>query len=212
MSLYVSAVLLFYVPPFIEYNNNTNVALSNKREKLDGLRVDIYDSFYMRVVGSIVLGLLANLLLVTLLDHVWNFRYWQLLRRHSLARQAIYNSSSIVCDYLDGIEHEGAGAVLVCRARRLSTLQWFFMSHLTCFGLPEKELRNRQHRPDTTVHSKGGHEEDAAAREALDDGRDAYLVVQDGDRNVHLLDGQLSDVTSLVYNIKILKNTSVTIK
>ena len=43
-----------------------------------------------------------------------------------------------------------------------------------------------------------------------DDIRDsAYIVVQDGDHNIHLLDG---DVTSLVFNIKIFKNTHVTIK
>ncbi|KDO18069.1 hypothetical protein SPRG_16511 [Saprolegnia parasitica CBS 223.65] len=109
ISLYLSAVLLIYVPPFIEYNNNTLVALKNSVEKLDGLRVDVFNGFYFRVGGSIVLGMLANLAVITALDHLWNFKHWKLLRKHSLSRQAMYNSSSIVCDYLDGIEVEAEG-------------------------------------------------------------------------------------------------------
>ncbi|EQC38727.1 hypothetical protein SDRG_03692 [Saprolegnia diclina VS20] len=218
-SLYLSAVLLIYMPPFIEYNNNTSIALKNSVEKLDGLRVDVFDGFYIRVAGSIVLGMLVNLGLITALDHLWNFKHWKLLRKHSLARQAMYNSSSIVCDYLDGIEVEAegkaGGALLLCRARRLSTLQWFFMSHLTCFGLPEKEMRNKRVAKTTlqnTAHSMQ-HDEVDAKGIGNDDLRDtSYLVVQDGDPNIHLLDPMLNDVTSLVYNIKILKNTSVTIK
>ncbi|EQC38710.1 hypothetical protein SDRG_03675 [Saprolegnia diclina VS20] len=276
LSLYLSAILLAYVPPFMDYNNSVSTDLRNSFEKIDGIRVDFFNSFYMRVAGSVVLGMLLNLAVVTLWDHVWNCAHWTLLKQHSLsrqaieaiyvisagtfpltpatplcpifektylgatnpmnirlalasdahslARQAIYNSSSIVCDYLDGIEVEAegkaGGALLLCRARRLSTLQWFFMSHLTCFGLPEKELRQKKQtiiavKSKATTRSLTSDKAPPARDPSVgnDDLREtSYMVVQDGDANIHLIDGVLSDVTSLVYNIKILKNTSVTIE
>ncbi|KDO18353.1 hypothetical protein SPRG_16272 [Saprolegnia parasitica CBS 223.65] len=224
-SVYLSAVLLFYVPAYIEYNNSVATPLRNVNESIDGIRVRVFDGFYLRVLSSVGVGLVVNLVLVTAADRLWNWRYWQLLAKNSLARQAMYNSSSIVCDFVDGIEPDadGAASSIVCRARRLSTLQWFFMSHLTCFGLPEKELRAKK-LSITHVNVKHHHTANSSSRSSSityptalplplpvpDDG--AYMVVQDGDHNIHLLDGQLNDVTSLVYNIKVLKNTTVTIK
>ncbi|EQC27333.1 hypothetical protein SDRG_14857 [Saprolegnia diclina VS20] len=35
-SLYLSAILLFYIPPFIEYNNHLRQDIKNSFEKLDG--------------------------------------------------------------------------------------------------------------------------------------------------------------------------------
>ncbi|OQR87088.1 hypothetical protein ACHHYP_09561 [Achlya hypogyna] len=207
-SLYVSAILLFYVPPFIEYNNGVTVDLSNSVERLDGLRVDVFESYYMRCVTSIAVGLVANVILVATLDHAVNQPYWATMAKNSLARQAIYNSSSILCDYLYGVEADPVvkeRTVMVCRARRLSTLQWFFMSHMMCFGLPEKELRAKKKQMALTT--AGG------ASVTSDSGSDGlYMVVQDGDRHVHLIDEQLADVTSLVYNIKVLKNTTISVR
>ncbi|EQC29619.1 hypothetical protein SDRG_12624 [Saprolegnia diclina VS20] len=226
-SVYLSAVLLVYVPAYIEYNNSVATSIRNVNESIDGIRVRVFDGFYLRVLSSVGAGLVLNVVLVTAVDRLWNWRYWQLLAKNSLARQAMYNSSSIVCDFLDGIEPDAddrsAASSIVCRARRLSTLQWFFMSHLTCFGLPEKQLRAKK-LSIAQVTVKQHHTANSSTRSnsithptALplpipvpDDG--AYMVVQDGDHNIHLLDGQLNDVTSLVYNIKVLKNTTVTIK
>ncbi|OQR93972.1 hypothetical protein ACHHYP_01987 [Achlya hypogyna] len=228
-SLYLSAILLFYVPAFVEYNNGLTASVKHVNENIDGLRVRVLDGFYMRVFSSIFVGLIANIVLVTAVDRVWNYRYWSLLAENSLARQAMFNSSSIVCDFVEGIaaDTDSRGSVLLCRARRLSTLQWFFMSHLTCFGLPEKELRAKKMSITLVQSSSKPHNASPAVSSSRTNSityptpitlppmqppsatnDDAFMVVQDGDRNIHLLDAQLNDVTSLVYNIKVLKNTT----
>ncbi|EQC25295.1 hypothetical protein SDRG_16848, partial [Saprolegnia diclina VS20] len=60
LSLYLSAILLFYVPPFIEYNNSVTFDLVNTVERLDGVRVDIFESFYFRCATSIGAGMVVN--------------------------------------------------------------------------------------------------------------------------------------------------------
>ncbi|OQR84468.1 hypothetical protein ACHHYP_13345 [Achlya hypogyna] len=216
LSLYASAVLLFFVPAFIEYNNAATVEVGNTVEPVDSVRVHVFDGSYMRAASSILVGLVLNLALVTAVDQAVHYRYWRAMRSHSLGRQAIFNSSSIVCDYLDDIVPEGDGAVLICNARRLSTLQWFFTSHLTCFGLPEKGLRASKDKADAKLTLRTAKSAKVASwtvpPAATPEIDLACCVVQDGDGNVHLLDGALLDVTSLVFNIKILKNTSVVIK
>ncbi|EQC32751.1 hypothetical protein SDRG_09723 [Saprolegnia diclina VS20] len=214
-SLYLSAILLFFVPAFIDYNSSVTMTLDNANECLDTIHVDAFDSYYIRAVPAIAVGLVVNVLCIAGLDHCLHIKYWQRMCKNSLARQAIFNSSSIVCDYLDGIEMEGTAAVLHCKARRLSTLQWFFMSHMVSFGLPEKELRAKKkylvgsaatnNRTHTTVQSTALPTESSSSI-----GR--YLVVQDGDHHMHLVDENLSDVTALVYNIKVLKDLPITIE
>ncbi|EQC29038.1 hypothetical protein SDRG_13194 [Saprolegnia diclina VS20] len=212
-SLYLSAILLFYIPPFIEYNNRVRQDVKNAIEKLDGTPVNYYESFYVRSSGAIVGGLLLNVLLVVGLDQLVNRSFWKLLATNSLARQAMYNSSSILMDYITEIDPkmlEQHASSIECKVRRLCTLQWFFMSHLTTFGLPEKELRVNKKQVHTKSHivSVSG-----CASVGEDGGGDgAYVVAQDSGRRVHLLDDQFADVKSLVLNIKILKNTAVTIR
>ncbi|KDO20375.1 hypothetical protein SPRG_13757 [Saprolegnia parasitica CBS 223.65] len=127
--LYLSVALLFLVPSFVAYNNSVSIELYHSAEILDPIHVDAYDGFFIRCVPSIVLLLVANILGITTLDHVLRYRHWTFLAKNSLARQAIFNSSSIVCDYLDGMvpdtEVGSQGSLLICKARRLSTLQWF---------------------------------------------------------------------------------------
>ncbi|KDO20117.1 hypothetical protein SPRG_14597 [Saprolegnia parasitica CBS 223.65] len=205
-SLYISAIALMYVPPFIEYSNSVIHDLNHKVQNLDDIHVLAFDSFYLRVVPFIMALVVINLACVLLLDHTLYYKSWQLMAKNSLARQAIFNSSSILCDYLHGIEvdHDvdSKGSLLICKARRLSTLQWFFTSHLFCFGLPEKELRAKKKMLQTSSVTTTS--EDSTSVKCM--------VVQDGDRHVHLLDAQLADVTPLVYNIKILKDTTVVIQ
>ncbi|KDO32023.1 hypothetical protein SPRG_03240 [Saprolegnia parasitica CBS 223.65] len=220
--LYASAIALFYVPPFIEYNNSIMINLTNARERIDGICVDVYDGFYMRVATSIAVGLVANIFVVTGLNHVCRYNYWQLVAKNSLARQAVFNSSSIVCDYLDGLQANGDGSIFVLHARRFSTLQWFFSSHLTLFGLPEKGLRAKKQQVATQQSQYAPSARSASAAIACstaaananntgDDARDCR-VVQNGDAALHLLDGQLTEVSSLAFNIKLLKNLTVTVK
>ncbi|EQC29630.1 hypothetical protein SDRG_12634 [Saprolegnia diclina VS20] len=214
-SLYVSAIFLFYVPPFIEYNNAIIVSVTNAAERIDGICCEVFNGFYMRVASSIIAGLFANLFLVTLLDHIVHFKKWRALAKHSLARQAIYNSSSIVCDYIGDIRDERDGPIFVCHARRLSTLYWFFTSHLSLFGLPEKKGLRARKASALAVQAKavtsGSTTPSVPTAVVLDESND-FMIVQDSDHNLRLLDFQLAEVTSLVFNIKILKNTTVTIK
>ncbi|EQC29621.1 hypothetical protein SDRG_12626 [Saprolegnia diclina VS20] len=96
------------------------------------------------------------------------------------------------------------------RARRLSTLQWFFMKHLMCFGLPQKELRMKKqslNNVQSRLQTQRTNGTRSIARSdtlsalsskkpggSSDDIRDLFsMVVQDGDRHIHLLDGQRSD-------------------
>ncbi|KDO29173.1 hypothetical protein SPRG_05415 [Saprolegnia parasitica CBS 223.65] len=219
--LYASAIALFYVPPLIEYNNSVVINLTNARERIDGICVGVYDGFYMRVATSIAVGLVANIFLVTGLNHVCSYKYWQLVAKNSLARQAVFNSSSIVCDYLDGLQADGDGSIFVLHARRVSTLQWFFSSHLTLFGLPEKGLRAKKLQVATQQSQKAPSARSASAAiacsttasnaNAEDDARDCS-VVQSGDAALHLLDGRLVEVSNLAFNIKLLKNLTVTVK
>ncbi|KDO20125.1 hypothetical protein SPRG_14605 [Saprolegnia parasitica CBS 223.65] len=203
-SLYMSAILLFYVPAFIDYNSSVTMTLNNPNECLDTIHVDAFESYYIRAVPAIAVGLVVNVLLIAALDHMVHFNYWQRVSKNSLAHQAIFNSSSILCDDLDGIDMDGAAVVLHCKARRLSTLQWFFMSHMIMFGLPEKELRAKK------KYLVRGHDQPDRDAPSASTGR--YMVVQDGDHHMHLVDENLSDVTALVYNIKVLKDLPITIE
>ncbi|EQC28269.1 hypothetical protein SDRG_13950 [Saprolegnia diclina VS20] len=206
-SLYLSAILLFYVPPFIEYNNAVRVGLKNTVEPLDGTIIDLLDSWYVRGTWAISGGLLLNILLVLAFDQVINRRFWRRMANNSLARQATFNSTSILMDFVSDVDVNSA--VLACKARRLLMLQWYFLSHLQTFGLPEKDLlrakklaqqRRVSVQPTTTTSSNVD-----TAGEML------CTVAQDSGHHIHLLDDQFTDITSLVLNIKVLKDTSVTI-
>ncbi|EQC24833.1 hypothetical protein SDRG_17278, partial [Saprolegnia diclina VS20] len=147
-SLYASAIMLVYVPPYIEYTNSVTHDLNQKTQPLDEIHVVAFESFYLRAVPAVLVLFAINLAVILAADHLLYYKSWQLVVKNSLARQAIFNSSSILCDYLSGIEPDHSagskGSILICKARRLSTLQWFFMNHVTCFGLPEKELRAKK--------------------------------------------------------------------
>ncbi|OQS00539.1 hypothetical protein ACHHYP_03392 [Achlya hypogyna] len=230
VTLYFSGILLVYIPEYIEYNNSVTFDLKGYVESLDGVRVEVFDSFYVRCASSIAVGLLLNLFVVTAVDHALNQKFWRMLKHHTLARQAVYNSTSILCDFLHDVVREDTMAAepsLVCTARRLCTLQWFFTTHLARFGLPEKKLKAKKQTMiqvqtkssgvSSNVSSATGSRSvamsDAAANALLagfragkDDPRNAtyFLFVQDGEANVHLLDGALSDIQSLSIHAKLL--------
>ncbi|OQR84100.1 hypothetical protein ACHHYP_13887 [Achlya hypogyna] len=210
--LYASAILLFYVPPYFEYGNSVIVELKNSVEKLDGVHVDVFNSFYMRNASAIIVGLLANILLCALLDHVVNHKYWRMLRQNSFARQAVFNSTSCLCDFLSDIVVENDSVRMICKARRLSTLQWFFTTHINLFGLPEKDARMIKKRVVQSGAPSVGGASTATSTASTPSAEMAYTVTQDGSNTLHLLDGNLTDVTPLVYNIKILKDTTVVIQ
>ncbi|OQR88552.1 hypothetical protein THRCLA_10250 [Thraustotheca clavata] len=208
-SLYLSAALLTYVPAYIEYSNSVRLDQSHQDESLDAIFIDSFDSYYLRTIPSIVIGVIANIIFITTLDHLWNRRKWSLLEKNSLARQALFNSSSILCDYLDDVEKEIDGervaAVIHCKARRLCTLQWFLTNHLICFGLPEKELRMKKRLLQSSISTTVPTTSNTTIKDDPQDSK--YTIAQDSDHHIHLLDSQVVDVTSLVLNIKVLKDT-----
>ncbi|RHY07209.1 hypothetical protein DYB25_009080 [Aphanomyces astaci] len=200
-TLYLTTILLFFVPNYIEYNNQSRWDIHNHVELLDGQFVDFFESFYVRVVGAVFLGLIGNVWGVLALDHVVLAGIWRVLKANSLTRQAIYNSTSILCEYVDDVQMIEGDAVMTCRARRLSTLQWYFMHHMVCFGLPEKDMTKRKQNLPTTTAS-----DPPEGREIK------YTVGQDSTGHFHLYDDVLADVKSLPFNIKILRNTPIMIK
>ncbi|KAH9122480.1 hypothetical protein AeMF1_006243, partial [Aphanomyces euteiches] len=144
--IYLCAVVLLFRIKIIEDINHDMVSLSSSTEPLDGLRVDVFNGYYMRTVPDILFVMTINLMVVLTIDHVVHFRWWQRVAKSSLGRQTMFNSTSILnemrCDFyhIDGYKNQ---AVKI-QARTLCTMQWFFMCHTLCFGLsPEdpKQIR-----------------------------------------------------------------------
>ncbi|CAK4635257.1 unnamed protein product [Aphanomyces euteiches] len=137
--IYLGAVVLLFRIKIIEDINHDMVSLSSSTEPLDGLRVDVFNGYYMRTVPDILFVMTINLMVVLTIDHVVHFRWWQRVAKSSLGRQTMFNSTSILnemrCDFyhIDGYKNQ---AVKI-QARTLCTMQWFFMCHTLCFGLPE---------------------------------------------------------------------------
>ncbi|RHY21970.1 hypothetical protein DYB32_009660 [Aphanomyces invadans] len=207
-TLYLTTILLFYVPEYIEYNNQSRVDVTNKMEALDGQFVDFFESFYIRVAPAIAVGLLVNVVAVLFVDHLMFYPHWQKLKKNSLSRQAIFNSTSIVCEFVDDVQTVNGDTLMTCSARRMSTLQWYFMHHLRCFGLQERDLSKRKSSRMTIKAS-----EQSKSQLITTTSPDLkYTVGQDNNGHIHLLDDQLSDVKSLVLNIKVLRDTSLVIQ
>ncbi|KDO20352.1 hypothetical protein SPRG_13497 [Saprolegnia parasitica CBS 223.65] len=200
-ALYLSGLSLFFIPSFIDYSNSDSYELYQHTEPLDGIRVEVVHGIYIRVAPYVVFVLLVNIVVILVLDHVWNLAHWKMLRKNSLARQAVYNSTSIMCDFLWGIEpHElptGPGSVVCISARRLNLLaKKRVMLAVHVRSLPTKPVTSPDEPPSATA-----------------DATDEYfMLAQDGDANIHILDGNLTEVPSVVYNVKILKNSFIKLK
>ncbi|CAK4397460.1 unnamed protein product, partial [Aphanomyces euteiches] len=199
--LYLSSILLYYVPAYIEYCNSRRWYIHNNVEQLDGSFVNFFDSYYVRVLPSVVIGLLVNLTGVLVFDHSILQVLWSALQKNSLARQAIYNSSAIICEFVQDIYLQDGNFVLNCNARRLSTLQWYFVNPVGCFALPEKELVKKKGYAVTNPTTKA---DDAKAGQLV-----LHTVGQGDSGHIHLFDDNLADVKDLAFSIKILRNTSV---
>ncbi|CAK4161100.1 unnamed protein product [Aphanomyces euteiches] len=137
--IYLGAVVLLFRIKIIEVINHDMVSLSSSTEPLDGLRVDVFNGYYMRTVPDILFIMTINLMVVLTIDHLVHFRWWQRVAKSSLGRQTMFNSTSILNEmrsafyHIDGYKNQ---AVKI-QARTLCTMQWFFMCHTLCFGLPE---------------------------------------------------------------------------
>ncbi|RHY24480.1 hypothetical protein DYB32_008833 [Aphanomyces invadans] len=202
--MYLTTILLFFIPDYIEYNNQSRWDIHHRFEVLDGQFVDFFEGFYIRVVLAILVGLVLNVFMVLTVDHLLlSGLVWRPLKANSLSRQAIFNSTCVLCDLVDDVDFVKDDAIVTCHARRLSTLQWYFMHHMLCFGLPEKDLAKRKQNLHTTT---------ATDSIALESKEVKHIVGQDSTGHIHLFDDTLADVKSLPFNIKILRNTPIVIK
>ncbi|KAG9414161.1 hypothetical protein AC1031_013372 [Aphanomyces cochlioides] len=137
--IYLGAVVLLDRTNLIEGINHDMVSLSSSTEPLDGLRVDVFDGYYIRTVPDILVVMTINLMVVLTIDHLVHLRWWRRVAKSSLGRQTMFNSTSILNEmrydfyHVDGYKNQ---AVKI-QARALCTIQWFLMCHTMCFGLPE---------------------------------------------------------------------------
>ncbi|RHZ00426.1 hypothetical protein DYB31_012740 [Aphanomyces astaci] len=137
--IYLSYAVLASRNTFIEYGNSVRCDLVSTTQNLDAIFVDFFDSWYIRATGPLLLAIVANLVVILLLDHTWNRAWWRQLASNSLGRQHMFNSTSILCDDdMHFVVRPGyAGTSVEVRARALCTMQWFLSSHVLRFGLQE---------------------------------------------------------------------------
>ncbi|RLO05321.1 hypothetical protein DYB28_006200 [Aphanomyces astaci] len=130
--IYLGAVFVMKRAQYIEYGNTDRTTLSSTTSDLDGIRIDFLT--------------------------LWNRSMWRRLAQNSLGRQAMFNSSSILCEMcyafheLDKYKNQA----VVVQTRALCTVQWFLMCHTLCFGLPENPKHVRAMMTESLgIHSSG---------------------------------------------------------
>ncbi|KAF0699220.1 Aste57867_10185 [Aphanomyces stellatus] len=136
--VYLTVVVLFNRTDYIEYGNTNHIEVSSVVQDLDHLNVYYENSYYIRNLPSLFCLMLANLLVVLVLDRLLNRKWWHTLSKNTFGRQHMYNSTSILSDMELPMEDGTGSSTMTVKARTLCTFQWFFTSHLTCFGLPEE--------------------------------------------------------------------------
>ncbi|RQM19733.1 hypothetical protein B5M09_011265 [Aphanomyces astaci] len=83
-TLYLSAILLYFVPDYIEYNNICRWDIANSLESINGSVIDSFKSFYFRGAPAIGIGLALNVAGVLAVDHLVLFEFWRNLSKNSL--------------------------------------------------------------------------------------------------------------------------------
>ncbi|RHY20910.1 hypothetical protein DYB25_005055 [Aphanomyces astaci] len=168
--IYLTVIALAMRTPFIEHGNSVRMDVTSTTEDLDTLFVEFESSWYLRGLPSVLFLMVANLVAVLTLDHVVNRQWWRLLGRNSLTRQFMFNSTSILCELKDvPILDSKYSSTVTIQARTVCTIQWFLLSHLVRFGLPEepsvvrrlssakvaKKAGSNSHRPSTGGSGSG---------------------------------------------------------
>ncbi|CAK4548624.1 unnamed protein product [Aphanomyces euteiches] len=232
--VYLGAVFLVTRTSFIHYGNSDSVSMSATTDCIDTVRLDLFQSQYIRAFPSLILVMIVNLMAVLALDHVLHFRWWRRLKKNLLGRQAMYNLTSIFTD----------PPRRFLRARR-----WFLTYHTTSFGLVEETRQVRAmvtkvcnmktdrtatggaaivpvrrglsgqsllNNPmatlpsdmsgQTDVSTKDADDKDAPANDML---KEMFLLVQDSDGNIRLYDSRKCEIQALSLEMKILRNSKI---
>ncbi|KAH9127528.1 hypothetical protein AeMF1_002193 [Aphanomyces euteiches] len=175
--VYVGAIFLLQRTNFIQYGNNDSVTLTSTTDNLNTIRLDLFESQYVRAIPDLILVMIANLIMVLALDHILHFRWWRRMTNNSLGRQVMYNSTSIVADmqfeFFDGENYKGQA--MAVHARALCTVQWFLLCHTWCFGLQEDPKRVRA-MVTNGINRVGGGDNRASAWASSDSVRQAAVA------------------------------------
>ncbi|CAK4072544.1 unnamed protein product [Aphanomyces euteiches] len=216
--IYMTVFALFERTDYIEYGNSVRVDVTSVTQDLDSVYVEFESSWYMRGLSSLIFLMVGNLLGVLAVDHFVNRRWWRLMSRNSLGRQHMFNSTSILSDM--GLEYEDRSfnSITSIKARMLCSFQWFFTSHLICFGLPEEPSLIRKVTSARLAGAKGTSSSviNVAASKAVADGPktdnatdvETHMVVQDEDGHVYLFDSEKREVKALGVEVKILRDAN----
>ncbi|KAF0703833.1 Aste57867_7511 [Aphanomyces stellatus] len=274
--IYAGLFVLFERNSFIEYGNSVRASVKSSVQDLDSVFVHLLQSWYVRAVWPVTIALIVNIVATLALDHLVHRRWWRLVRSNSLGRQFMYNSTSVLinADMIAVVAtHPGyVATVVTTKSRMLCTMQWFFSTHVLCFGLPEhpnvvrqlvatkatqkvyshatssggKTPKTNHHAPSnqsfeaatSSITSRRGSSvvavdelppevthghsfiaEDASRRgsneasSAEENGSkpNLYVLSQDRDGYIHLFDADKREMQALSLEVKILRDTTLSI-
>ncbi|RHY00107.1 hypothetical protein DYB36_013402 [Aphanomyces astaci] len=230
--IYIASALLTQRDNFTDFGNSDNTVVSSKMYLLDGISVDLFDSWFLRAYGGVAFALILNLLVVLCLDRVVNRIWWQHVAENSLGRQLMYNSTAIISDlgynFVD-VPHYG-GAAISIPARALCTIQWFLTCYTMKFGLPEhrhkfeamtKGSKAKPRQSFTQGLTKRYTVHNVPERIAEENGdfdddhnvitHEMYILSQDNEGNISLYNAQHHEIQALSLEVKILADAQYTV-
>ncbi|KAF0709625.1 Aste57867_5850 [Aphanomyces stellatus] len=217
--IYIGSLLLSQRNNFIDYGNSDRVALSSTTQNLDGLSLNLFDSWFIRAYGGLAVILFVNLAVLLAVDHSLNYKWWRRVARNSLGRQTMYNSTSILTDLgFHFVEIDGfKGRAVAISARSLCTIQWFLTCHTFRFGLPEhpdniramasKGLTVRANIRDIeriSVRPSKRQSNDNQGESRPSDSHEMFMLAQDQDGYIHMFNAKKVETQAPSMEVKIL--------
>ncbi|RHY90927.1 hypothetical protein DYB35_003736 [Aphanomyces astaci] len=247
--IYLGVFVLFQRNDIINRNNADKVELLSTTQSLDATFVRLFDSWYVRAMPTLALALVTNLVVWLLVDRAVNWHWWQAFAHNSMARQLMFNSTSILAVVRGDVSTvqtrgaSGQGTRITIKARALCTFHWFFSSHLTHFGLVEHPSAMRGMASNAAIAPKPSSvaakrqramskpskrssvgvpreasagwlavQEEPVKRNSADSidtsDPEQYMLVQDRDGQVHLINDQKLGLKALSVEVKILRDTT----
>ncbi|KAF0716422.1 hypothetical protein AaE_011100 [Aphanomyces astaci] len=247
--IYLGVFVLFQRNDIINLNNADKVELLSTTQSLDATFVRLFDSWYVRAMPTLALALVTNLVVWLLVDRAVNWHWWQAFAHNSMARQLMFNSTSILAVVRGDVSTvqtrgaSGQGTRITIKARALCTFHWFFSSHLTHFGLVEHPSAMRGMASNAAIAPKPSSvaakrqramskpskrssvgvpreasagwlavQEEPVKRNSADSidtsDPEQYMLVQDRDGQVHLINDQKLGLKALSVEVKILRDTT----
>ncbi|RHY29659.1 hypothetical protein DYB32_004969 [Aphanomyces invadans] len=214
--VYLTVFVLFERIDYTEYGNSVRVEVTSLVDDLDAIYVEFEQSWYIRGLPSLAMLMVLNLLLVLFVDHVVNRDWWRLMAKTSFGRQHMYNSSSIIADMGLVVTNGDPHATITIKARTMSTMRWYFTSHLKCFGLAEEPTMLRKLASSSAAKGsmqtvRQNEDKVSPSIATLDPVGEVHFLVQDSEGHVHLIDSDKREVQALGVEVKILRDSQFNI-